>query len=486
MASPNVIWQPNPGPQTQYLASTAFEVLFGGRRGGGKSEASLADALHYIHHPGFAGIAFRQTYPELEQLIARSFKFYGGDRRGSWNGTSRTWNFPGGSSIKFRHLKDANAYRQYLGHEYQWMLFEELTSFEEVVYQQLKGSCRSTIPGLLPSVRATTNPGGKGHAWVKSYFVDVCPPGEVYVDPTTGLTRQYIPCPMAPQLLQIDPEYVQRLMSLPDADRKAWLDGDWDAYTGAVFKLGSAVVWTWDQFKERTGHDAIPEHWVRFRVMDWGYAKPFAILWIAVDEQGRGYVYREWYGIAHKSNGTINPNVGVSMQPTVVAQRIKAIETAAKEKISYGWTGPDLDSAGTGDTSAGITRLEYFQREGIDFDSWNAGKDSRKAKKTALEERLNEAGGVGLVFLNGAPMTHPKGCGELTAGAKHCIRTIPALEYDPAGGGEDIDTDGEDHAYDAVSAWCLMRPWKSHKPKSELEEFMERRTRGTDGSWMSN
>lgn len=484
----NVLWTPNPGPQTQYLASTAFEVLFGGRRGGGKSEASLADALHYIHHPAFAGIAFRQTYPELEQLIARSFKFYGGARKGSWNGTSRTWRFPSGGTIKFRHLKDSNAYRRYLGHEYQWMLFEELTSFDELVYQQLKGSARSTIPGLTPSVRATTNPGGKGHAWVRSYFVDVCEPGKVYTDPATGLTRQYIPCPMAPQLLDNDPDYVKRLMALPEADRKAWLDGDWNAYSGAVFKLDAGQqVWTWEQFKERTGHDAIPDHWVRYRVMDWGYARPFAILWIASDEDGRGYVYREWYGVAHNSNGSIQANVGVSMQPTMVAQRIKAIETAAKERIAYGWTGPDLDSAGTGDTSAGITRLEYFQREGIDFDSWNAGRDSRKAKKQAMHERLDAKPSPSLIFLNGPAMTHPKGCGELTAGAKHCIRTIPALEYDPAGGGEDIDTDGEDHAYDAASAWCLMRPWKAKKPKSETEEWMERRGgKAGKGTWMGN
>ena len=117
----NIIWRPNPGPQIEYLASPAYEVLFGGRRGGGKSETSLADATRYVHHPRFAGIAFRQTYPELEQLIERSHKFYGGIG-GSWNGTARTWRFPSGATIKFRHLKDANAYRQYLGHEYQWKL----------------------------------------------------------------------------------------------------------------------------------------------------------------------------------------------------------------------------------------------------------------------------------------------------------------------------------------------------------------------------
>lgn len=455
----NVIWRPNPGPQIEYLASPAYEVLFGGRRGGGKSETSLADATRYVHHPRFAGIAFRQTYPELEQLIERSHKFYGGIG-GSWNGTARTWRFPSGATIKFRHLKDANAYRQYLGHEYQWMLFEELTSFDQHVYSQLKGSCRSTVPGLTPTVRCTTNPGGPGHNWVKTYFVDVAPAGTIYLDPSTGLTRQYIPCPMAPQILEHDPDYVRRLMALPEADRKAWLDGDWDAYTGSVFKFERGVhIWDWSQFKAVTGLDGIPSDWKRYRVMDWGFARPFCVLWIAVDYEGRGYVYREYYGAELNARGEVRPNVGAKLEPSGAAERIKQLEEG--ETIDQGWTGPDLFSAGTGDTTAGITRYEWFQRQGIHFKPWEAGPDSRKAKKMALHERLAYSRSD-----DGQIQEWP---GIVLIEAPNCIRTIPALEYDPARGGEDVRTDGEDHCYDALSAWCLMRPWKpvdkTPKPK---------------------
>lgn len=458
MEAPQILWRPNDGPQVEALQSMVFELLFGGRRGGGKSETMLADSLNILPFPGAAGIAFRRTYPELEQLIARSFKFYTGLRRGAWNGTSRTWHFPGGVTIKFRHLKDSNAYRQYLGHEYQWMLLEELTSFLELEYHQLKGSCRSTIPGLVPTMRSTTNPGGPGHAWVKEYFVDVCPPGQVYTDPETGLTRQYLPCPMAPQIMEIDPGYVARLMQLPEADRKAWLDGDWDAYTGSVFKLERGIhVWSRDEFKQRTGHDEIPADWLRFRVMDWGYAKPFACYWIAVDYNGRGYVYREYYGVARDSKGATRANVGLQLEPTTAAVRIADLERG--EKIATAWTGPDLFSAGTGDTTAGIRRSEYFSRQGVFFAAWEAGPDSRKAKKAALHERLHyerdEAGAViewpGLIFLADA--------------TPHAQRTIPALEYDPARGGEDVDSSGEDHCYDAIAGWCLMRPWTPKKPK---------------------
>lgn len=485
MGSQSVIWTPNPGPQIEALQSSAFELLFGGRRGGGKSETMLADSLYLLPYPGAAGIAFRRTYPELEQLIDRSFKFYTGLRQGAWNGTSRTWHFPGGVTIKFRHLKDANAYRQYLGHEYQWMLFEELTSFSELEYHQLKGSCRSTIKGLTPSLRSTTNPGGPGHAWVKEYFVDVCPPGEIYTDPETGLTRQYIPCPMAPQILENDPGYVARLMALPEADRKAWLHGDWNAYTGSVFNLKPGVhTWTWAQFKERTGNDKPPKEWLRFRVMDWGFAHPFAIYWIAVDYDGRAYAYREWYGVATDSKGKFRADVGVSMNPSDVGKRIAEIEKHHGEKMAGAWTGPDLFSAGTGDTTAGIKRSEYFAKHGVHFTAWEAGPDSRRAKKAALHERLaytatdegiQEYPGLVLIMDPKDPDT-----------CHHAARTIPALEYDTAKGGEDIDTRMEDHPYDALAAFCLMRPWRTPKPKGEIDQLFEHRRKPKgDGSWMS-
>lgn len=451
-------WSPNEGFQHDYLASSAYEVLGGGRRGTGKSEAALVDPLRYIGHPAFAGIAFRETYPELEQLIERSFRFYQGKRKGSWNGTSRTWRFPSGASIKFRHLKDSNAYRQYLGHEYHWMLFEELTSFEERVYLQLTGSCRSSVPGLPAAVRATTNPGGRGHAWVKARFVDVCPPGQVYTDPATGLTRQYIPGTMAPQILRHDPDYVRRLMALPDAERRAWLDGDWDAFSGSVFKLETGIhVWTWKQFKDRTGQDRPPAEWNRFQTYDAGFAKPFSSHWLAVDFNGRAYAYREWYGVARDSRGNVRANEGLRMEHSRIAERMADLDRG--EAIGVRWTGPDLFSAGTGDTTAGIARSEYYARAGIHFSAWDAGPDSRKAKKAAVHERLayerdadgNLAEWPGLILIvdGNDPMT-----------CHQALRTIPALEYDPAKGGEDIDTTMEDHAYDDLGAFCLMRPWR--------------------------
>jgi hypothetical protein len=39
----NVIFKPNAGPQTEFLAAGEREVLYGGSAGGGKSYAMLAD-----------------------------------------------------------------------------------------------------------------------------------------------------------------------------------------------------------------------------------------------------------------------------------------------------------------------------------------------------------------------------------------------------------------------------------------------------------
>lgn len=499
-ASAPIVWRPNRGPQTAFLSDASDWVLYGGAAGGGKSDALLIDATGQIEDGAYQAILFRRNYPALEELIKRSHELYP-LMGGQWHKTEKTWRFPSGATIKFRFLERDEDVRNYQGHQYQWIGFDELTHFTEWQWWYMFSRCRPRRVGQRCYMRASCNPDGPGLHWVKAMFVDCAPAGQLVrreiANPITGktehITQRFIPAKLKDNPALANSSYAITLASLPDAERKALLEGDWDAYTGSVFKLERGThVWTWDQFKERTGHDGIPNHWPRFRVMDWGYSHPFAIVWIATDEDGRGYVYREWYGVAKSDNGTVKADVGVSLQPSLVGERIAHTETEAKERIGGAWTGPDLNSAGTGDTSAGIKRIEYFNQAGVWFDFWTAGPDSRKAKKTALHERLAYTlapdGTVkewpGLIFLDGAAVPLPKGWGEMTNGAKHCIRTIPALEYDATKGGEDVDSKMEDHAYDAVSAWCLMRPWQARKPKSELEQALAARRKGK-GTWMS-
>ena len=72
----NVLFKPNPGPQTEFLAASEREVLYGGSAGGGKSYAMLADPLRYMGHPQFSGLLLRHTTEELRELIFKSQELY--------------------------------------------------------------------------------------------------------------------------------------------------------------------------------------------------------------------------------------------------------------------------------------------------------------------------------------------------------------------------------------------------------------------------
>ena len=191
-------------------------------------------------------------------------------------GKPATIKFPSGAVIKCGHLKDDQAYTKYQGHEYQRMLIEELTQIpDEKRYLQLISSCRSTVEGLKARIFATTNPGGAGHFWVKSRFVDPSQPGEYFEDKSSGRLRLFIPATVDdnPALMKNDPDYVKFLDSLKQTDEqlwKAWRLGDWESFAGQFFREWRPALNIVNPF--------IPnkDNYVFVAGIDWGYAAPFA------------------------------------------------------------------------------------------------------------------------------------------------------------------------------------------------------------------
>lgn len=251
-------WRPNPGPQTRFMRLTAFEALYGGAAGGGKSEALLAEALRYVHVPGYDGLILRRTYTELEKsLIPRSHELYP-RLGGRYRVQQKQWRFPSGATISFGHIEGKADQYKYQSAEFAYIAFDELTSFEEEQYLYLFSRARTTA--RLPDgrtapvrVRAATNPGGVGHEWVKARFITPLRPFEVGwfarindVDTPVergapgALSRVFIPATVKdnPQLMQCDPAYVERLKGLPLIERERLLNGNWDITpNGNVFRM---------------------------------------------------------------------------------------------------------------------------------------------------------------------------------------------------------------------------------------------------------
>jgi hypothetical protein len=342
------LWEPQRGPQAAFVASTVFEVIYGGARGGGKTDAALGDfALHAADHgAGAKGLLVRRTRTALTPTIARARQIYTADGA-AWNEARSCFVWPSGAILYFRHLdRDADA-DLYQGHDYSRVYVEELTQFPDPrAVDKLKATLRSAT-GVPCGFRATCNPGGAGHAWVKARYIDAGPyqvVSESFVNPFDGATsrldRVFIPARLMdnPLLMERDPNYVARLAQSGSAELvRAWLEGDWSVVQGAFFSEWSG--------RNILAPFEVPSFWTRFRSFDWGYAAPFSVGWWAVvsetiDLRGRRLPrgalvrYREWYGSSGRRNE------GLRMVAEAVAAGI--LERQGGEQVIYGIADPSI------------------------------------------------------------------------------------------------------------------------------------------------
>ena len=169
-------WTAQPGSQEAFLSCPVFECLLEGNRGGGKTDALLMDFAQHVGEgwgDAWRGILFRRTYPELEDVIAKSKSLFSrwpsrrpSSTRRSHSGHGR----PASGSIFRQFIKPSN-YWSYHGHNYPWIAWEELTTWPSPdCYTSMFGCCRSPVVGIPKKIRSTTNPYGVGHNWVKHRF----------------------------------------------------------------------------------------------------------------------------------------------------------------------------------------------------------------------------------------------------------------------------------------------------------------------------
>ena len=166
--------------QGDFVNSTAFETLFGGAAGGGKSYGQIVDALRYaVKYPGSKQIIFRRTFPDLERSIIRTSLDLYPREIASYNNSKHIWTFKNGSLIDFGYIDNEKDVYQYQSAEYDVIRFDELTHFTEFMYVYMISRCRGAND-FPKGMKSSTNPGGVGHQWVKERFVDIGPPNQVH------------------------------------------------------------------------------------------------------------------------------------------------------------------------------------------------------------------------------------------------------------------------------------------------------------------
>ena len=437
----NVLFKPNPGPQTEFLAASEREVLYGGSAGGGKSYAMLADPLRYMGHPQFSGLLLRHTTEELRELIFKSQELYPKIWPGiKWSERKMQWTAPSGARLWMSYLDRDEDVLRYQGLAFSWIGFDELTQWATpYAWNYMRSRLRSTASDLPIFMRATTNPGGRGHHWVKKMFIDPSPYDRAFdatdIETTEVLRypaghskagkplfkRRFIPARLSdnPYLAQAG-DYEAMLLSLPEQQRRQLLEGDWDIKEGAAFTEFDRHVHVVEPYR-------IPSNWVKFRACDYGYGSYSGVVWFAVAPSEQLVVYRELY---------------VSkVLATDLADMILDLE-AEDGNIKYGV----LDSSlwhKRGDT--GPSLAEQMINRGCRWRPSDRSRGSRVAGKNEIHRRpqIDEfTEEPRLVFFNNCT---------------NVISQLPSIPLDKKNP-EDVDTKSEDHLYDALRYGIMSRP----------------------------
>ena len=424
----NIIFQPNEGPQTEFLAAAEKDVLYGGAAGGGKSYAMLVDPLRYCHRSAHRALILRRSMPELRELIDKSRELYPRAFPGcKFREVEKLWNFPSGAKVEFGFLeRDADVYR-YQGQAYSWIGFDEITHLPtEFGWNYLASRLRTTDPDITPYLRCTANPGGVGAHWVKKRYVDPFEPNESFKG-DDGLTRKFIPARLDDNpYLAKDGRYEEMLRALPPVQRRQLLEGNWDITEGAAFTEFDSEVHIIAPFQ-------IPIGWERVKGIDYGYASESACIWATVDpSDGTLIVYRELYrkGLTGVDLGEMIAQM--ELEDPFSVQGV--LDTAAWART--GTTGPTVG--------------ESLQK------AWHKLRRADKNRiqgKIQLHEylKVQQSGRPRLQIFNTCP---------------NLIRELQSIPLDKSNP-EDVDTHAPDHAYDALRYLIMSRP-KINDPLSQM------------------
>lgn len=462
-------WAPMPGSQEAFLNCNVQEVLYAGSRGPGKTDALLMSFAQHIGKWGkdWRGIIFRRTYPELEDVIGKADKWFSEIfPEATYNKGKHFWEWPGGERLYFGHIRVPSDYTKYHGHNYPFLGFEEMTTWpSKDCFVTMLSTNRTTNPNVPKMVRATTNPSGVGHNWVKAryklpvksggFFGELCG-GDTMVDEKGKpiLDNQGKPM-LQPEriaihgdinenflLLDADPGYKATIAASASSPSqlKAWLHGSWDVVAGGMFDdLWDSQVHIVEPFK-------VPKSWRIDRSFDWGSSKPASVGWWAesdgsdyLDAAGfrqstvRGDLFRihEWY-MCKKGE----ENKGLMLTDREIATGVKDLELQHPmlmgKKVQPGPADTSIY-----DTTNGQSIAKAMANMGVRWTRADKSSGSRILGWQRIRNRLQAS-----FKKDGLPRENPGLFVFDTCEA--FIRTVPVIPRDDKNT-DDCDTEAEDH-----------------------------------------
>ncbi len=402
-------------------------VFYGGAKGGGKSYALRNILLILLSEiPNTKGLLIRKTYDELVSNHINQFFRENPVLEQYYNRGDKVLKLPNKSTLNFRHLQYASDVYNYQGQEFDYIGIDEITQHQKEIFTILRSSNRTTNPKVKPRFLLTGNPGGVGHAWVKSVFINrQFEPNEKPED------YYFVPAKVYDnaELIDNDPAYLERLNALPDHLRRAYLEGDWDIFAGQYFTEFRRDKHVIEPF-------AIPDTWKRYRSIDFGRTAPYCCKWYAINYDGYVFVYREYY------------QAGLDADENI--ENIKRLSQGEH----YGYTVGDASMFSK--TGHGETLAQIHHRKGIMIIP--SSKD-RIAGWNVMHQ-----------YLRWDKDTEPMI--KYFNTCVNSIRTIPELIHDEHKP-EDLDTTGEDHSADTDRYFLqTLRERKTKAPLNHTQKLI--------------
>lgn len=434
------------------------------------------------------GLIIRRELTQLRELIERSKQIYK-PLGAEWHVSEKMWRFPNGARLTFAYMDNDDDADRYQGSSFSRVYIEEMGGFPSPTpIFKLMACIRSSNPKVRCGFRATANPGGSGHSWLKQRYIMPAPGGmrvikSKLINPFTKeeyeQERVFIPSRITDNKYNNTPEYVARLQMVGNARLvEAWLQGNWDIIEGAYFD-------EWNERRHVIQQFIIPSHWTRFLSMDWGSARPSAVHWWAVvpdsfeappnltpstfdpryaykNDLPRGALvcYREWYTCQVDENGqSQHNNVGQKLTVEQFASGIAEREKREphgdndRPKIAYRVADPSIFKEDGGPSLAERMAAPPY------FHIWRPADNARVARRGAmggwdmLRSRLIGEGGNPMIYF--------------FPNCVDTIRTLPVLQHDKDNI-EDVETENvEDHCADSVRYACTSRPYSrpDHDPE---------------------